>query len=157
MARVSGLSSLPTMNSRNQSRVRPPVQRFASFRRILAAGALGVAVMTSLSGCVAVVAAGAAGAGVAWVRGALETNLEANFDRCYRAGQEAIRELEFAAVSERKSGVDAVLVARTALDKRIEIVLKRVGDKSTQVSIRVGVFGDEALSLALLERMKKNL
>jgi len=145
------------MNSMNQSCVRPSAQHFAWVRRLIAAGALGLAALTFLNGCVAVVAAGAAGAGVAWVRGTLETNLEANLDRCYAAGRQAIRELEFASVSERKSGVDAVLVARTALDKRVEIVLKRVGDKSTQVSIRVGVFGDEAVSLALLERMKKNL
>jgi hypothetical protein len=126
-------------------------------RQALCAVTLGAALVFCASGCVAVVAAGAAGAGVAWVRGALETNLETDLDRAYRASQEAVRELEFAPISERKSGVDAALVARTALDKRIEVIMKRVGDKSTHVSIRVGLFGDEALSLAILDRIKQNL
>lgn len=130
---------------------------FSRLRAVVAALALGALASAALSGCAAVVAAGAAGAGVAWVRGALETTLDANLDRVYRATQEAVRELEFAPVSERKSGVDASVLARTALDKRIEVVLKRVGDKTTHVSIRVGVFGDEALSMAVLDRIKAGL
>lgn len=118
---------------------------------------LGGAILLGTSGCVAVVAAGAAGAGVAWVRGALETNLEASLDEAYQAAQEAVAKLELARISEKKSALDASVLARTALDKRIEIVLKRVGPKTTHVSIRVGVFGDEALSLTVLERMRAAL
>lgn len=126
-------------------------------RAALGALALGTAVLLGTSGCVAVVAAGAAGAGVAWVRGALETNLEAGLDEAYAAAQEAVAQLELAKISEKKSALDASLLARTALDKRIEIVLKRVGPKTTHVSIRVGVFGDEALSLTVLERLRAAL
>ena len=129
--------------------------RFVLLRAGLAAALLGVATVTT--GCVAVAAAGAAGAGVAWIRGALESNLESNLDRTYRASQNALRQLEFAVVSERKSGVDASLIARTALDKKVEIVLKKVGDNTTHVSIRVGVFGDEDLSIAILDRIKAGL
>lgn len=110
-----------------------------------------------MTGCIAVAAAGAAGAGVAWVRGALEVNLEDNLDGVYRATQNAVRGLEFAPISERKSGVDAAVLARTALDKRVEIVLKKIGPNTTHVSIRVGIFGDEALSLAVLDRIKAGL
>ena len=137
-----------------------PSSRSASWPRVrAAAGALvlGGAILLGTSGCVAVVAAGAAGAGVAWVRGALETNLEASLDEAYQAAQEAVAKLELARISEKKSALDASVLARTALDKRIEIVLKRVGPKTTHVSIRVGVFGDEALSLTVLERMRAAL
>lgn len=123
----------------------------------VAAVVLAVAVAAGTGGCVAVVAAGAAGAGVAWVRGALETNLAADIDRCYRAAETAVEKLELATVSRKKSAVDAAVLARTALDKRVEIVLKRTGPRSTQVSIRVGVFGDEALALTILERIKAEL
>ena len=129
----------------------------ARLRAIFTAATLGVAVSLTSTGCVAVVAAGAAGAGVAWVRGALETTLEADLDKAYRATQAAVRELEFAVVSERKSGVDASILARTARDKRVEVVLERAGDKNTRVSIRVGVFGDESLALAVLDRIKAEL
>lgn len=137
----------------------PPARIFSRnrARAAVVALALGGTVLLGTSGCVAVVAAGAAGAGVAWVRGALETNLEASLDDTYRAAQEAVAKLELAKISEKKSAVDAAVLARTALDKRIEIVLKRVGPRTTHVSIRVGVFGDEALSLTVLERMRTAL
>lgn len=132
-----------------------PLSPVGRARAVVAALLLGMLSLTT--GCVAIAAAGAAGAGVAWVRGTLEANIEHNLDQVYRAAQKAVAELEFAKVSESKSGLDAVLVARTALDKKIEIVLKRVGKNTTQVVIRVGVFGDEAISLAILDRIKGGL
>ena len=109
------------------------------------------------TGCVAVVAAGAAGTGVAWFNGRMESTLSADIGDSYAAAQAAIRDMEFASVSQKKSSIDAELVARTALDKRVAIVLKKVDDRATKVSIRIGVFGDETLSLAVLEKIKANL
>ncbi|MBA4136511.1 MAG: hypothetical protein C0518_04255 [Opitutus sp.] len=133
------------------------VSPFARARVAVAALLLGVIAVFTSTGCVAVAAAGAAGAGVAWIRGALEVNLEENLDQVYKASQNAVRGLEFAPVSERKSGVDAAILARTALDKRVEIVLKKIGPNTTHVSIRVGVFGDETMSMAVLDRIKAGL
>lgn len=109
------------------------------------------------AGCVAVVAAGAAGTGVAWHSGRMETTLNHELDAVYAAAQQAVDRMEFARVSEKKSGVDAELIARTARDKKVEITLKRVDDKITRLGIRVGVFGDEAVSLSLLEQIKAGL
>lgn len=135
----------------------PTPSAFPRFRAVCAALLLGTTVALATTGCVAVAAAGAAGAGVAWIRGALEVNLEDDLDDVYAATRKAIRGLEFAPVNERKSGVDAAVLARTALDTRVEVILKRVGDKTTHVSIRVGVFGDEAMSLSILDRIKGGL
>ncbi len=143
---------MSTMNSSAPVRF---LRKFTVFRAGVAALLLGV--LAGTTGCVAVVAAGAAGAGVAWVRGALQTNLSAPLDRTFAAANAAVREMGLAKVSDRKSSVDAQVVARTALDKKIEITLKSVGDRTTQLDIRVGVFGDEALSLAVLEKIKANL
>lgn len=143
------------MNTMNSSTLARFLRQFPIVRAGVAALLLGALVGTT--GCVAVVAAGAAGAGVAWVRGALQTTLEAPLDRTFAAANAAVREMQLAKVSDRKSSVDAQVVARTALDKKIEITLKRTGDRSTLVDIRVGVFGDEAMSLAVLEKIKANL
>jgi hypothetical protein len=143
------------MNTMNSSTLARFLRQFPFVRAGVAALLLGALVGTT--GCVAVVAAGAAGAGVAWVRGALQTTLEAPLDRTFAAANAAVREMQLAKVSDRKSSVDAQVVARTALDKKIEITLKRTGDRSTLVDIRVGVFGDEAMSLAVLEKIKANL
>ncbi|MFZ9682567.1 MAG: DUF3568 family protein [Cephaloticoccus sp.] len=109
------------------------------------------------SGCVAVVAAGAAGTGVAWCNGRMETTVNASIDDVYAASCSAVSDMEFASVSNKKSALDAELIARTALDKRVEIELKKVNDNVTEVSIRVGIFGDETVSLAILDKIKSRL
>lgn len=124
--------------------------------RWLAAILLTGAVVTS-SGCIAVAAAGAAGAGVAWYSGKLESNLTDDLDAVFRASQEALADLEFAKISDQKTAIDAQLVSRTALDKKVEITLQKLSDDSTKVSIRVGLLGDESLSMAILDKIKANL
>ncbi len=53
--------------------------------------------------------------------------------------------------------LNAILIARTAEDKKIEIKVSRVGDITSRVQIRVGVFGNEVQSLAILDKIKANL
>jgi len=125
-------------------------------RRLLVALVLGVSA-AGLTGCVAVVAAGAAGSGVAWYSGRVEANLDQNIDKVFAASQKALSRLEFANISNKKSAVDAQLVSRTALDKKVEITLQKVTDRSTKVMIRVGVFGDETLSMSILDKIKAEL
>lgn len=124
--------------------------------RLLVALGLGLTA-AGLTGCVAVVAAGAAGTGVAWYSGRLEANLDQNIEAVFAASQKALNQLEFANISNKKSTVDAQLVSRTALDKKVEITLQKVTDRSTKVMIRVGVFGDETLSMSILDKIKAAL
>lgn len=119
--------------------------------------ALLVGLATLSAGCVALAAAGAATAGVVWVRGALETHVERDITRVHRAAQETLRELEFAVVTDRKSGVDAEVVARTALDKKVTVTLRQITPNTTKISIRVGLMGDEAMSNMILERLRAKL
>lgn len=134
-----------------------PVRRLqALFGRMLTVSLL-AGVLLASTGCVAVVAAGAAGTGVAWYRGQLEANLDQNIETVFAASQKALTQLEFANISNKKSSVDAELVSRTALDKKVEIRLQKVTDRSTKVIIRVGVFGDETLSMSILDKIKAAL
>ena len=123
------------------------------FRLMLAAAMLAA----SLTGCVAVVA-GAAGAGtVAWVQGRLEAVLDANYEKAVTAANLAIKQFQFSKISEKKDALTAILIARTAEDKKVEIKVSKVGDQTSKVRIRVGFFGDEALSLTILDKIKTNL
>lgn len=142
------------MNTSNSLRSSRLIALIFRARVLLGVALLGATAFTS--GCVAVVAAAGAGAGVLWVRGAIETNLDNNIDRVYHAAQQAVADLQFAKISERKSGLDADILARTALDKKIEIKLEKVGS-ATKVMIRVGLMGDQQMSLAILDRIKSHL
>ncbi len=126
-----------------------------SLRRLFVAALLGIS-LAGLSGCIA--AAAGAGAGVvAYARGDLDATLSHDYSRVVESARRAIGELEFAKVSDNKDALKAVLVARTALDKKVEITIANSGKKLTNIKIRVGLFGDEALSLAVLDKIKAGI
>lgn len=125
------------------------------FTRVSLLLALGL--LPYLTGCV-VVAAGAAGAGaIAYVRGELESSLDQNFNKTVDATRAALKDLEFAKISEKKDALEAEFVYRTALDKKVNIKLKKLADKTTKVKIRIDLLGDESLSITILEKIKANL
>jgi hypothetical protein len=139
------LAGAMTMNAK--SRTRLP----ALFALLLASLAL-----TFTSGCIAV-AAGAGATAVAWVKGELRTSVKGSFENSVAAANRAVQQLEFATVSESRDGLLAIIVARNAADKKIEIKIENAGGALSKVGIRVGVFGDEPVSLAILEKIKANL
>ena len=120
-----------------------------------AAAALAICALNS--GCVAVAAGAGAGAAVAYVRGDLDTTLGANLDRSARAVDKAIEQLKFAKVSENKDALQAIIIARNAGDRRIELRLEKLTDDATKLKIRVGTFGDDTLQMTILEKVKSNL
>lgn len=124
-------------------------------RRLIVALALVLTV--SFTGCLAVAAgAGAAGA-VAYVRGDLQTNLNASLPASLKAANKAIEKLRFSKISQQDDALSGVIVCRNAQDDKITITLKKTTDSLTSISIRVGLFGDEALSLTLLGEIQKAL
>lgn len=112
-----------------------------------------------LSGCAALVlagAAGAAGAGtVAYIKGELQTSQEVTLVRAYNAASAAMRDMEFAIIEQDKDAVNAKVVAIGVDKKKIRINMKRVSDHLTQIKIRIGILGNESLSRLILERMHK--
>ena len=113
--------------------------------------------MAWTSGCLAV-AAGAAGAGtVAYIRGELDTSFSHNIDQVDRAANRAAEQLRFAKINESADALSRVITLRTAEDKKIVVTLNRTTDTLTRIRIRVGVFGDEAISRTLLEKITANL
>ena len=119
--------------------------------------ALAAALLVLTSGCVVVIA-GAAGAGtVAYIRGGLSATLNERYDRVIGASNEAVDKLELAKIGEAKDAFSTVITARTAEDKKVTIKLTKEGDKTTKVQIRIGIFGDEEKSRAILEKINAGL
>lgn len=129
--------------------------RLVSVRAGAVATALAITVL--LSGCIAVAAAAGAGAAVAYSMGKLEATTSAGLDQTVKATHQAVSQLQFALIKESKDALSAEFVVRTALDKKVDIKLGRVGDQTTRVVIRVGLFGDRATSMALYDKIKAGL
>lgn len=116
-----------------------------------------VSASMAMTGCVAVVAAGAGAGTVAYVRGEVNATLSSSYDKTRNAVDRAIQQLEFARISEKHDALTAVFVARTAEDRKITIKVSRVDDLNSRVEIRVAFFGDQTLSMTILDRIKTNL
>lgn len=110
------------------------------------------------SGCVAFLIGGGAGAGTAaYLKGELESIVEASLEKAFQATQKALEDLEFPVTSKQINTFSGELTARGGNDKKIEINLKRMSEKMTEIKIRVGIFGDESLSQLILQRINKHI
>lgn len=112
----------------------------------------------AFTGCVAVVAAGAAGGTVAYLRGDLSATLSASMRDSQRAVIQALQtDLRLVVVSTSEDSLTAEYVARTAQDDKVVIRLNRASDITTKISIRIGTFGDESKSRQILESIQSRL
>jgi len=116
-----------------------------------------VGTMMLNEGCmIAAVGIGAAGT-VAYVRGDLESMESESIDVVYEATLKALKELELLPTSKSKDALGAEIVAYDAQDKKITIRLKSAAEKTTKLSIRIGVFGSETKSRLIYQKMRENL
>jgi len=117
------------------------------------------------SGCL-IVAAGAAGAGAAtyfYVRGKLCQEYYAAFPDSWQAVLTTLKEQGLTVTRQENNGAEGTISSKTADGSAITINLTTraggpVGEKSvTRVCIRVGTFGDEAVSERLLTQIGTHL
>lgn len=109
------------------------------------------------SGCALfLVGAGVAvGAGtVAYVDGELKAADNVTMDKGWNASLRAMQDLEFKVAESQKDALAGKIVARRADGTRIVVQVKRQTDQVTEFRIRVGIFGDEALSHLIYDKIK---
>ena len=101
----------------------------------------------------------AAGAGIAavyYAKGDLEADHDRNIESVYKSAVSAVEKRNYIVtsknVSESSADIKAVIPASGDEKERdLTIKMTRKEENVTHISIRVGVFGDEALSHALLD------
>ncbi len=113
--------------------------------------------LVTQTGCVAVVAAGAAAGGVGYVRGDLEGYVNAPLTKALAACNAALVRAKYPKINEDASATSATVIARTVDDTKVTIRLKQVTESTTEISIRFGVFGDQQLSQVLMTDIRKGI
>ncbi len=116
-----------------------------------------ISIPVLVQGCVAAaVGAGAAGT-VAYVRGDLEAVEPKNINSVYEATLKAMEQLELSVSKKTKDAMSAEIIARDSQDKKITIKLGATAEGTTNLSIRIGMFGSETKSRLIYDQIKKNL
>jgi hypothetical protein len=116
--------------------------------------------VSPLQGCfLLLLGSGAAvGAGaVAYSHGELVSVEPAKFEPTWDGVQEAVRDLGLVVTDQHKEPDAASLDARTADNEEVTIHLSAKSVTATEIRIRVGTFGNEALSRVILEKIKRNI
>jgi len=125
--------------------------------RTIAIGLIGLSTAL-IGGCIAVAVGAAAGIGTyAYVKGELSDTEEATLDRAYEAALAAMKDLEFTVKEQSKDALHARVVAAEADKTEVRIALESKSEKLTKLTVRVGVFGDEAQSRLIMDKIKKHL
>ena len=115
-----------------------------SFRMAVVLGC----VLVLVSGCsrrMFIAGAAATGIGVrtyAYVKGNLQRTYEAPMDKVWDATQATLKEFSLTVESQRRDGFTGVIDGKMADDRSFQINVERKGPNTTEVGIRVGVFGD---------------
>jgi hypothetical protein len=103
-------------------------------------------------------AVAAAGAGTYfYVKGDLKRNYEAPMDKTWQAAVQAVEELKLTTESAEHDAFAGVIKGKMADGKGVTINVKRLGENSTEVGVRIGTFGDRARSEAIHDKILSKL
>jgi hypothetical protein len=108
------------------------------------------------------VALGAAAAAVGtgayfYVKGDLKRNYEASMDKTWQAAVSAVEELKLTPESKKNDAFGGVIEGKMADGKSFSINVKRLGENSTEVGVRIGTFGDRVKSEAIHDKILSKL
>ncbi|HEV8291914.1 MAG TPA: DUF3568 family protein [Tepidisphaeraceae bacterium] len=114
-------------------------------------------IVVTQSGCLVAAAAGAAGGTVAYMKGDVEAVVDGNVDQTFNATKAAMDELKLPLLATWSNAMEAHIEARVGTDNKATVNINGQSERISKVSIRVGTFGDQGLSQAILEKIKANL
>ncbi|MCC6682188.1 MAG: DUF3568 family protein [Phycisphaeraceae bacterium] len=89
--------------------------------------------------------------------GALVAHLDAPPLKVTEAAVDVCEDMELTLIDSASTQIDGKVHARTAQGSRIYITVNLDGVDASKISIRKGTFGDENISLTLLERIENEL
>ncbi|MBL9031416.1 MAG: DUF3568 family protein [Phycisphaerae bacterium] len=93
----------------------------------------------------------------AYIDGQLQAAHAANLDEAFAAAQAALAELRFTITSAKLRSNSALIVATESDGHSLGVTLTRRTPGVTKVAIRVGLFGDQAVSRLILSHYQMHL
>jgi len=115
-----------------------------------------IIIAVTAQGC-AVAFVGAGAGTVAYLKGSLKAVLDSDLDNAFNASLKALEALEIAPTKKEKDALSAVIKAETAKEKNITIKLKAAENNLTELSIKIGAFGDRTQSQLIYDEIRKHL
>ena len=89
--------------------------------------------------------------------GTITATLPASPQEVTDAATQTIKAMDLILISSDATGVDGRVIARTARDDSVTIDVKATEEGGSNIDIRIGTFGNEAMSLTILDRIRQRL
>jgi len=116
-----------------------------------------LAVSGVLSGCAVAAGADAATAGVLYVKGAYQKTYPVTVTQAYNASL-AMLEADKIPVYQKEIGTTIASIEATLTDgKKLRMSFKATGASTTEITIRIGTFGDSNRSNYFFDQLDKRL
>lgn len=93
----------------------------------------------------------------AFIRGELEAAVAHSLPIVFKAAQDALKELEFPLRVAKLGEHNGYVLSRETQGRKIDISLEMKSPQATKINIRVGVFGDQAISRLILAHIQGKL
>ena len=117
---------------------------------------LAIGVMISQVGCLVLAAAGAGAGTVAYTRGDLETTSSKSVAEVYKVIEASCKDMDFEIYKQEQKAFSGLIVANSDFGK-VAFTIKGKSPTKTDLSIRVGTFGDKDASQLILNKIKPQL
>jgi hypothetical protein len=116
-----------------------------------------VSVMT-MAGCVPLIIGAAAGVGgVAYVNGSLVRNVDEPVEKVHKAALAGLKKLGLFVTSDELDKHSSTIRAQYEDAKKVRVSIEALTEYVTQVSIRVGTFGNQDESYAILDAILEKI
>lgn len=117
---------------------------------------LSLLILINLTGCVAVVAGTAGGAGTAtWLSGKLGEEFNVPLKRSVEATKAALNSLKYEITKETSKEEVVQIMSKYTDGRTIWIDVRKVEESKSRIEVRVGAISDKEAAREILERIKR--
>lgn len=117
-----------------------------------------VFLLVSTSGCVALLAGTAGGAGTAtWLSGKLTQEVNASFENSLKATRAALKALKMDIEKETVKDNIAQFISNYTDGRQVWIDIRRISQSISKIEVRVGMKGDKEAARKILDKIVKFL
>ena len=107
-----------------------------------------------MSGCVALVAGAAGGAGTAvWLSGKLSQELKTPYEKAIGAAKSALKSFKFEVTKETREENVKQIKSKYSDGREVWIDVRRINDTLSRVEVRVGLVGDKDAAAQILKQI----
>lgn len=93
----------------------------------------------------------------AFIRGELEAAVANPIAEVFAAGEAAVLELQFKVTNSKLGEFNGYIRARESQGRKIVIDVEKKSPVVTKINVRVGLFGDQAISRLILSHIQEKL